>query len=213
MPSDESGKLIGHLDDELREAAKATAARGVPQDGVRKSLVASFGQKRLAAFETDCPDEIDDIVQKALLGFGASDDSGLRLFEKSLDENNGDVSATIKFLRANLGRKRTSLLISEHPKVEPIVAAASRTYGQASKDAADRRITSTASMTRKLRPESSLDFEALAQEAIAENEPKLASPLPREEVDPTLVANPEMENVNLDYVKDHPDMPDPTLLA
>lgn len=212
MPHGEQSALVGRLDDELRAAATTAAARGVPEDGVRENLSASFGNTRLAAFEDDCPGEIAGMVQRAAAGFGAADEDGFRLFEESLEEGKGDVKIAIAALRRKLGRRRTRCLIAEHPEVEAVVSASSRTHGQAANTAADRRIGGTASTARTLRPDTPLDFEALARQVLAAAEPELlASAMPRSAVDPTLVAGPEMGEVGLDYAEDHADIPDPIL--
>ncbi len=212
MPHGERGVLMGRLDDELRAAAAAAAARGVPEDGVRANLSASFGNTRLAAFEDDCPVEIAGMVQRATDSFGAIDEDGFRFFEESLEKSEGDVKVAIAALRRKLGRKRTARLIEEHPKVEAVVSASSRTRGQAASTASDRRVGGTDSIARSLRPDTPLDFEALARQVLASAEPELlASAMPRSKADPTLVAGPEMEEVGLDYADGHADIPDPIL--
>ena len=212
MPQGEQGALMGRLDDELRAAAVSTASRGVPEGGIRKSLSASFGSIRVAAFESDCPDEITGMVQRATIGFGAADDEGFRLFEESLEDSDGDVKVAIAAIRRKIGRGRTRCLIAEHPRAEVVVLASSRTHGQAVNIATDRRIGGTTSTARMLKPNAPLDFEALARQVSADAEPEmLASSLPRSDVDPTLVASPEMENVGLNYAEGHTDISDPIL--
>lgn len=213
MPDAKKARAIGHLDDEMRQAAVAAAARGVPEGGVRASLASSFGDKRLAAFEGDCPGEIGEMVRRAALGFGAADGAGIRMFEELLEQCGGDLDAAVAGLRKGLGRPRSSLLLKHHPKVAAVVSAASRTHGQAADDASDRRVGGTASAARPLTPEASVDYEAIARAAadMLEPEPELmASELPPPKVDPTLVARPEMEGVDLGYVERR-DAPDPIL--
>lgn len=211
MPQGEKGTLVGRLDDELRKAAASVASRGVPEGGIRENLSASFGSTRLAAFEADCPSEIAEMAQRAAIGFGAADEDGLRLLEESLEESRGDVKAATAVLRRKLGRRRTRYLIADHPKVEAVVSASSRMYGQAANTATDRRIGGTTSAARKLRPDAPLDFEALASQVVADEPEMLASALPQSDVDPTLVAGPEMEEVGLNYAEDHMDIPAPIL--
>jgi len=214
MPDTGKSRVIGHLDDDLRSAAEAAAARGVPQDGIRSNLLSLFGEKRVAAFEADCPDDIGDMVRRANLGFGADDDPGARFFEECLERTGGDLDAAVLELRRSLGRRRAKLLLSQHPGVETAVAAASRTHGEAAGDAADRRIANSGNAAaRPLVPESSIDFDMIAREAAAtiDPEPELrASDLPPAKLDPTLVAHPEMDNVEPGYTVPD-DLPGPAI--
>jgi len=213
MPDSCKARPIGRLDDEMREAARAAAARGVPAEGIRANLVSKFGEKRLAAFERDCPDDIREMAARAGLGFGAEDDEGARAFEESLERNGGNVRATVSEIRRSLGRRRAAMLISQHPRIEAATAAASRTHGAAAADASDRRIASSEGAARPLVPEGSIDFDAIAREAAeaAEPEPEmLASSLPPAKLDPTLVAQPEMDDVEPGYTVPG-DAPDPLI--
>jgi len=214
MPDADKPRAIGHLDDDLRSAAEAAAARGVPQDGIRSNLLSLFGEKRVAAFEADCPDDIGDMVRRANLGFGADDDTGARLFEECLERAQGDLDTAVSELRRSLGRRRAKLLLSQHPGAEAAVAAASRTHGEVAGGASDRRIANSGNdAARPLVPESSIDFDGIAREAAAaiDPEPELrASDLPPAKLDPTLVAHPEMDNVEPGYTVPD-DLPGPAI--
>ena len=204
MPSGEGRKrVIGRLDDELRAAALAAAARGVPEDGLRACLTASLGERRVVAFEKDCPGALAEMASRADLGFGRADDAGLRVFEELLERQRGDVEAAIGELRRRLGRRRAKLLLDGHPSASAAVAASSRTHGSAAADASDRRVGGTASAARSLRPEGSIDYDAIAREAAASFRPEpepVASPLPPATLDPTLVAGPDMGETAPAYV-------------
>jgi len=213
MPDADRPRAIGRLDDDLRSAAEAAATRGVPQDGIRSNLLSLFGEKRLAAFEADCPDDIGDMVRRASLSFGADDDPGARFFEECLERASGDLDTAVSELRRSLGRRRARLLLSQHPGVEAAVAAASRTHGTTAAEASDRRIANSGNAARPLVPESSIDFDGIAREAAAaiDPEPELrASDLPPAKLDPTLVAHPEMDNVEPGYTVPD-DLPGPAI--
>jgi len=204
MPSGEGRKrVIGRLDDELRDAASSAASRGVPEDGLRACLTASLGERRVAAFEKDCPGTLAEMASRAALGFGRADGDGLRLFEELLEQQRGNVDAAVGELRRRLGRRRAKLLFAEHPSASAAVAASSRTHGSAAVVASDRRVGGTASAARSLRPEGSIDYDAIAREAAASLRPEpepVASPLPPATLDPTLVAGPDMGETVPAYV-------------
>jgi hypothetical protein len=203
MPSGGKRKrIIGRLDDELRAAAIAAAERGVPEGGLRAHLTASLGERRVAAFEEDCPGALAEMAGRAAIGFGRADDAGMRLFEETLERQRGDVGAAVGELRRRIGRRRASLLLTEHQDAEAAVAASSRTHGSAAAVASDRRVGGTASAARSLRPEGSIDYDAIAKEAAASFRPvpEPAPHLPPAALDPTLAAAPDMNESAPAYV-------------
>jgi hypothetical protein len=207
-------RVIGRLDDELRSAAAAAAERGVPEGGLRACLAASLGERRVAAFEEDCPRALAEMASRAALGFGRADGDGLRLFEELLERQRGDVAAAVGELRRRLGRRRARLLLAEHPNAAAAVAASSRAHPSAAAIASDRRVGGTASAARSLRPEGPIDYDAIAREAAAAFRPEPEPPphLPPPALDPTLVAGPDMGETAPAYVDaGRPSLPEPSL--
>jgi hypothetical protein len=201
MPTPSNRRFVGRLDDDLRDEMLLAASRGVGEEAVRARLLSKFGSRRLEAFETECPNEIADSVMKVALRLGAADEEGYALFQRQLDEKQGNVDAAVNGVRRMLGRVRAARLLTEHAGIAAAVGAASRLYGEAGESAADRRVGGYAAATRRLAPEAAIDFEAIAREAAAQTvQEYLPSPYAGSSVDPTLVASPTMEGTEIETV-------------